>query len=163
MSNQSLLEKELDELYKKVKAGEHLGRQRRILAYGLKVVAGGSGLVVASGIYPAIDQLLGMAVLVAVFIDSVFSNHMRLLAETEASHAYSALSRKVKSQFNRERDTFARKAAEGDENAKNELEKMMKQAHITLSDGIESIEAKLADVDIKALQALSLDDERKKN
>lgn len=163
MSNQSLLEKELDELYKKVKAGEHLGRQKRNLAYGLKIVAGGSGLGVASGIYPAIDQLLGMTVLVAVFIDSVFSNHMRLLAETKASHAYSALSRKVKSHFNRERDTVVRKASEGDENAKNELEEMMKQAHRTLSEGIDNIEAKLADVDIKALQALSLDDERRKD
>ena len=162
MSDQSLLEKELDELYKKVKAGEHLGRLRRFLAYGLKIVAGGSGLIVATGIFPSADQGLGIAVLVAVFIDSVFSNHMRLIAETNASHAYKALSRKVKAQFNRERDSVARRANNGDQGADAELEEMMKNAHLMLSDGIDDIEAKLADIDIKALQALSLDEERKK-
>ena len=113
MNAPRLLEKELDELYKKVKKGEKLGRTRRYSAYALKIVAGGAGLAIATGKVANFDQELGIAVLVAVFVDTVFSNHMRLIAETEAGHAYAALARRVKSSFNRERGNVDEGQIEG--------------------------------------------------
>jgi hypothetical protein len=152
MNTPTLLEKELDELYKKVKKGEKLGRSRRFFAYALKLVAGGAGLAIATGKVANFDQELGIAVLVAVFIDTVFSNHMRLIAETEAGHAYAALARRVKSHFNRELGNV-------DE---SQIEELKRKSHIELSTGIDEIEQRLAEVDIKALKSLSLDDDRRK-
>jgi len=152
MTTPTLLEKELDELYKKVKKGESLGRMRKLFAYGLKIVAAGAGLAIATAKFAAFDQELGIAVLVAVLVDTVFSNHMRLIAEVEAAHAYAALGRRVKTTFNRNRGSAS----------DDEIEEMMKTAHVKLSSGIDEIENRLAEVDIKPLKSLSLDAERNK-
>ena len=157
MAVNELLEKELDELYKKVKKGESLGQKRRWSAYALKIVAGGAGLAIATGLLSGIDQILGVVVLVAVFIDQVFSNHMRLISETQAAHAYRALARKVKADFNPVRNPIALKASEGDAKAQSELDELMRNAHKALSEGINEIESGLEATDIKALKALSLE------
>lgn len=161
MASRNLLEKELDELYKEVKAGEKLGSQRRYFAYFLKIIAGGAGLVIATGFVSEFDQVLGAAVLVAVFLDQVFSNHLRLIAETKAAHAYKVLSRRVKGNFNSNRGAVVNMAKNGDVDAEKELEKMMLDVHSELSKGIADIEAGLADAGIKALQVLSLEAEGK--
>jgi hypothetical protein len=157
----NLIEKELDELYKKVKKGEALGRPRRLFAYCLKLVAGGAGLAIATGKLASIDQELGIAVLVVVFLDSVFSNHVRLMAETQAGHTYAALGRRIKATYNRDLDSVVKRIKAGDTNAEEELDQMKRNAHIELTNGIEEIETKLAEVDITALKALSLEEERK--
>ena len=138
--------------FRKVKKGEKLGRVRRFFAYALKIVAGGAGLAIATGKIANFDQELGIAVLLAVFIDTVFSNHMRLIAETEAGHAYAALARRVKSSFNRELGNV-------DE---SQVVELMKKSHIELVNGIDEIEQRLAEVDIKALKSLSLEEDRRK-
>ncbi len=97
MTAPTLIDKELNELYKEVDKGKNLGRGRRIVAYGAKLIAGGGGLLIATGEFSAFDQALGTAVLIVVLLDSVFSNHLRLIAEVQAGHAYKELSRKVKS------------------------------------------------------------------
>lgn len=152
MNTPTLLDKELDDLYKKAKKGESLGRTRRFFAYALKIVAGGAGLAIATGKIDNFDQELGIAVLVAIFIDTVFSNHMRLIAETEAGHAYKALSGRVKDRYNREKDNVE----------ENQIEELKRESHIELSKGIYEIEKRLAEVDVKALKSLSFDEDRRK-
>jgi hypothetical protein len=164
MAQQSLLEKELDELYKEVAAGEArgqaVGKYRRIAAYALKIIAAGGSLVVATGLLAPWHQLLGIAVLVAVFIDTVSSNHRRLIAEVEAGYAFRALRSRIKGDFNREASSLHLRRQQGDATVEGEFEKLMNEAHKALSNGIAEIRRTLEKADVEALQALSLDQER---
>ncbi len=166
MTIQNLLEKELDELYKKVAEGEKRGqtirKYRKWLAYVLKSVAGGGSLMVATGLLSSWNQFLGIAILVAIFIDTISSNHKRLIAEVEAGYAYHALRSRVRSEFNREAAPMYIKINADHESSKKEIETLILETHISLSKGIEKIEEQLKDSDIEALKSLSLDQEREK-
>jgi hypothetical protein len=152
-TSKTLLEKEIDEYYKKVVAGEKRGRNvgtvRRIIAYVLKIIAAGGSLIVATGRWPENHQAIGIAILVAVLLDSVSSNHKRLLAEVKAGYAYAALHHRVKSYYNGKLGS-----------AGVDTQKLQQEVHSMLSDGIASVQAKLAETDVAALEALSLDNER---
>ncbi|MBC2603158.1 hypothetical protein [Puniceicoccus vermicola] len=160
----SLIDKELDELYKEVadgqERGEKVGSWRKIAAYSLKVVAAGGSLIVATGLLEPADQGIGIAVLLAIFADTISSNHKRLIAEVEAGYAFRALRSRVKGEFNREASPLYSAANTENESAVKELEQLKKRAHIALSDGIAEIRSKLEKSDIEALKALSLDQER---
>ena len=165
--NRGLMEKELDELYKKVAAGEKRGSRvgllRRVLAYGLKAVAAGGSLVVATGEWPELHQACGISVLIAVFLDTISSNHKRLLAEVKAGYAYQALRHRVKTEYNRKfAPLMEKKASDGQESksAEEAIARLQQRYHKILADNIADIRAKLAQVDIDALTALSLDHER---
>src|SRR5438270_10204662 len=96
----TLLEKEINEYYKQVVAGEkrgkNVGTARRVIAYLLKTLAAGGSLIVATGKLAEYHQAIGIAILIAVLLDSVSSNHKRLLAEVKAGYAYSSLHTRVK-------------------------------------------------------------------
>jgi len=164
MTAKSLLEQELDELYRQVSAGqergERIGMVRRRVAYTLKIVAGGGSLFVATGLAPGLHQAVGIAVLVAVFIDTISANHKRLLAEVEAGHAFRAMRSRVKGEFNREVSELYAKKSSGDLSVQPQIDALMKKAHAVLLDGIEKINATRDKADIEGLRSLSLDQER---
>jgi hypothetical protein len=160
----NLLEQELDDLYKQASAGqargERFGRVRRRVAYTLKIIAAGGSLFVATGLFPSWHQGVGIAVLLAVFADTISSNHKRLLAEVEAGYAFRSIRSRVKREFNREAsELYVRKDA-GDATAQPLIDGLMKKAHVVLSESIEKIEATRDQADIEGLRALSLDQER---
>lgn len=158
----TLLEKELDEYYKIAADNSKLGGRRKFLAYGAKIFTGLLGLVIAAGFFPNLDQYLGFAILVIVFFDGAFSNHLLLMAESEAGHAYAALSRRVKAKYNRESGALRQRARDGDETAKTELHDLMLWCHTELSTGHDAIQTSLAEADLKALKALSVEESKAK-
>lgn len=153
-----LLEKELDELYRIAADGSKLGRTRRFFAYGAKAATGLLGLVVAAGFFPNLDQIFGFIILVVVLLDAVFSNHLRLMAESQAGHAYAALSRKVKAKYNRESGPLRQRVRNGEAEANEALHQLMQWCHTELSEGHDAIQNSLAEADLKALKALSVED-----
>jgi hypothetical protein len=167
---QSLIEKELDTLYKQIFAGEkrgkRVGRIRRIVAYTLKFIAGGGSLAVATGYFAQWTHPIGVAILVAVFLDTISSNHKRLLSEVEAGYAYEFLRMKVSRKFNRQYDPLNKQLKKADltkdaaESVQSAIDTLQQTAHQELSEGIEEIRKKLASEDVKALQFLALDSER---
>jgi hypothetical protein len=133
------------------------------MAYLLKTAAAGGSLVVATGKWPEAHQACGVAVLAAVLLDTISSNHKRLLAEVKAGYAYEALRHHVKSDYNRALDPLNRKldaGGEASEAAEVAITKLQQKAHKTLADGIAEIRSRLAQADVDALQALSLEHER---
>ena len=160
----NLLEQELDDLYKQTTAGqvrgEKAGKWRRWLAYVLKGVAAGGSLFVATGLLASWHQAVGIAVLVAVSIDTISANHKRLIAEVEAGYAFRALRSRVKGEFNREASELYVRKNSGDAAVQSQIDALMKKTHVVLSKGIENIETTRHKADIEGLRALSLDQER---
>src|SRR6266581_3183196 len=113
MSQQSLLETEINTLYQKTVAGEKRGKHaallRRLIAYLLKTVAAGGSLVVATGYVPQWNQPIAVAILIAVLIDSVSSNHKRLLSEVQAGYAYEFLRENISREYNRSLDPILKR------------------------------------------------------
>lgn len=164
MTAQNLLEQELDDLYKQAAAGqergEKFGKIRRRIAYILKIIAAGGSLFVATGLLPSWHQAVGIAILVAVLIDTVSSNHKRLLAEVEAGYAFRALRSRVKGEFNREASELFVQKNSGDDSVQPQIDALMKKTHGVLSDGIQKVETTRDKADLEGLRALSLDQER---
>lgn len=167
---QTLIEKEINTLYMQIRAGESRGKRvargRKFVAYGLKIIAGGGSLAVATGYFSHWHQLIGVAILVAIFLDTVSSNHKRLLAEVQAGYAYESLRERVSRKFNRQLDPLVKQlrkpgvTKEDAETATNAIESLQQSTHIELTDGIAQIKERLATTDLKALEVLSLDTER---
>lgn len=164
MNGKSIIDKELDELYKKTAEGEKKGikaaKYRRIIAYVLKIIAAGASLVIATGKLAFFHQEFGIAVLVAIFVDTISSNHKRLLAVVQAGYAYRSLRSAVRGEFNRELDPLIRLVRQGDTTGEQKIKKLKDDAHVALSEGISKIEEKLSTSNIEALKSLSLDQER---
>jgi hypothetical protein len=168
--HQSLIEIEIDQLYQKTLQGEKRGKRaglvRRLLAYLLKTIAAGGSLVVATGYVPQWNQSIGVAILIAVLLDSVSSNHKRLLSEVQAGYAYEFLRESVSREYNRSLDPILKrrkKAVAGSEAtlaADDEIDALQQNAHKQLTDGLRQIRESLASADLKALEALALDNER---
>ena len=163
------MERELDSLYKTTYRGERrgkrLGNVRRIGAYVLKGIAAGGSLVVATGYLPQSHQAVAVAILVAVFVDGLSSNHKRLLAEVKAGYAFEFLRERVRGSYNRQLDPLiSRLKTSPPPKVKTEIERgieaLQQNAHRELSDGIQDVRSALADADLKALEALALDNER---
>lgn len=166
-----LIDKELDQLYKEAaegqKRGQNIGGIRTFFAYFLKAIAAGGSLIVATGLFPLRHQVIGIAILLAIFVDTISSNHERLIAEVQAGYAFRSLQSSVRAEFNRKASPLYAKLKNNDNIANEELEKVQKQletlkhdAHLKLYQGIEIIRKKLEKTDIKALRTLSLDQER---
>ena len=167
---QTLIEKEIDTLYKQAIAGEKrgksAGRLRRSLAYALKLVAGGGSLVVATGYLPAWNQHIGAAILIALLLDSVSSNHKRLLSEVQAGYAFGFLRERVTREYNRTLDGILKErkklAAAGKpiNDTETAVDTLQQKTHRDLTEGLRQIQEGLAATDLKALETLSLDNER---
>lgn len=143
-----------------------MGGARRFVAYGLKFLAAGGSLVIATNLFPDRQQAVGIAILVAVLIDTVTSNHKRLIAEVEAGYAYRFLAQNIGYKHNRELQPLlqrVRTAPEGSQekaDAQRALEHLEVATQKALADGTAAVAQRLAASDVKALQAISLDNER---
>lgn len=168
--DQSLIEKEIDTLYQQTLRGERrgawVGRLRRIVAYVLKIMAGGGSLAVATGYRPDWNQKIGAAILVAIFLDSVSANYKRLLAEVQAGYAFEFLRERVSRGYNRSLDPLLKQMkkagadAASQQGIQSSIDALQQLTHKELTDGIRQIRERLADADLKALEALALDNER---
>jgi len=167
---QSLIEKEIATLEAQTRTGEDRGKRaaqlRKIIAYGLKAIAGGGSLVVATGYLSAWQQLIGVAILVAIFLDTISSNHKRLLSEAQAGYAYEFLRESHSRKYNRELDPLVKQLKKSDltqaeaEAAHKAIDTLQRETQKELAEGIAQIKKNLADSDLKALEALTLDKER---
>jgi hypothetical protein len=167
---QSLIEKEIDTLYQQTRRGEARGKRvagfRRFAAYFLKIIAAGGSLFVATGYVSEWNQSVGVAILIAVLLDSVSSNHKRLLSEVQAGYAYEFLREGVSREYNRLFDQLLKRrqraatSGEAPEAIENDVEQLQHTIHKRLTDGIRQIRESLAAADLKALEALALDNER---
>jgi hypothetical protein len=64
----SLIEQEISELNSRLLTLQKKGLFRRVIAYGLKIVAAGSALIIALDIAHDLDRMLAAATLIALFI-----------------------------------------------------------------------------------------------
>lgn len=168
--SKDLIDKELDELYKEAAAlsnkGRIIGGYRKAAAYVLKAIAAGSSLLVGLELWPEHSRWFGVAALAAVFADTISSNHKRLLGIVIAGHAAERLRNSVKRNFNRQQNSHLRtlrRLAPNDpaiEVIQDEINNLKEDAHKMLTSNIEDIKKKLIDLDVAALEALSLDPER---
>jgi hypothetical protein len=170
VQGQSLIEQDINTVYQQALRGEKRGKQiawiRRAAAYVLKIVAAGGSLFVATGYVPEWNQSVGVAILIAVLLDSVSSNHKRLLSEVKAGYAYEFLRDGVSREYNRAFDLLLRrrqKIGTGGETAEAvdaAILELQQRTHARLTDGNRQIRESLANADLKALEALALDNER---
>lgn len=164
----SLIQQELDDLYKEVNARQKkLKREATVRSVGAYILKGvavlGSGLI-ASGLFSQqqesvdrIPQVIGILILIAVSIDNVFSNHKRLLVAKEAENALWALQKKVKHEFNGKVAPLYKRRKKCDESAEKAIDKLMSKAHKDLYTGIQVVQQKINTVDLEAFTSLSLD------
>lgn len=162
----SLIEKEISELNDRLLALEQKGKVRRITAYAFKLVAGGSCLAIASSFFPTGNQVLGAAALVCVFLDGVFANYARLVGEVQAGYAARAQRDKIARDYNRDLTPILsrlKKSAAGTperEAADVERADLQTKTQVRLQESVAEVEKALADLDLKALNSLSLEAER---
>lgn len=161
-----LMEREINDLLQTLNELAKIGRFRRFSAYGLKIVAGGSGFLIALDVLSAQNKWLGGAVLLAVFIDGVFSNHERLIGELDASYTAKLRRRQITAEHNRGLAPLITQMQEHTSDTpeyktalskKNQLERT---THKLLLQTVTAIETALAKLDLTALKNLSLEAER---
>lgn len=118
--------------------------------------------IIAAGYVSEWNQPVGVTILIAVLVDGITSNHKRLLSEVQAGYSYGFLYEKVSREHNRNLDPILEQLKSGTNvQAAAEAEDALEQkAHKDLSDGIRAIRESLRDVNLRALEALSLDNER---
>lgn len=162
----TLIEREINELAQRLYKLERSGRKRRFIAYLLKIIAGGSGLVVALDVLGSFNKWLGAAILIAVFLDAVFANYERLIGETRAGYAAKFKLTKIMADHNRAlTPLLARMKANPSQSAEYQQATAAKDAleestHQLLLAAVTEIEQALADLDLNALKSLSLEAER---
>ncbi len=174
MQGRTTIQRDLDEFYRTCERRRTLGRPRRGVAYALKAIAGGGSLIVASAFFPSSDQVVGFAVLAAILADSLTANHLRLIGDTKAGHAYAAILRTIVPEHSRKHSPLIAEAKPllkkqeqnvlGSEEAQRlatiegEIDSLEAETHEKLSTRINEIETARAELDIKALTSLELDD-----
>ena len=136
---------------------------RRSIAYSLKAVAVFGGIAVASGRFSSDAQNIGIAIIVAVAIDGLFSNHIQTMLVTKAANAYDRITKQAKRAHELRLASIltVKKGKEADE-SKRQLMALLAELTSQLHSGCAEIEALLAEGRYKALDSLSLDSERSK-
>jgi hypothetical protein len=163
-STRTIVQRELDEMVRECHGHRNLGRPRRWFAYFLKVLAGGAALLITFGRWPNLNQILGFVALAAVFADTVTSNHLRLIGETKAGHAYRRVLFSLAREHNRALDALKRDLdAAKDGTTRQEISRRIAEleasTHKAMTDRMAAIREALDEQDIKALQSLSLESE----
>ena len=159
----NLIEKEIDELNSRLHRLQKKGRFRRLVAYGFKLVAGGSALVIALDVLHDYNRAFGAAALVAVFLDAVFANYERLVGEVRAGYAAGALRDKIARDYNRALTPLLQKMKDAGKKsaeyktASEAKDALQSRTHELLQNAVAEVEKALAELDIKALKALSLE------
>ena len=135
---------------------------RRGLAYGLKAIPVFGGIAIAVGVKGWLPHAIGIAIMVAVAVDGFVVNHARLITVSQADKAFKRLLKNVRNAHQVALGPILglKKAGDPSFEAKlNELNRSLKQQLDSESDKIEQA---LDEMDLKALNALSLEEYRKK-
>ncbi|MEJ8858415.1 hypothetical protein WKW79_27860 [Variovorax robiniae] len=137
---------------------------RRLLAYGLKAIAVFGALAISSGRLSEYAQFIGIAIAVAVAIDGLFSNHVRMMLVTKAAQAYRRLTNEARrAHMLRLPSILAIKVQDsGEEESKQQLLLLLYELTAKLHSGCAEVELALDEGHFKALDTLTLDSERSK-
>jgi hypothetical protein len=137
-------------------------RTRRLLpAYGFKLLALIGGVAVAAGPPQEIAQGIGIAIAIAVILDGVFSNHQRLLSVAAALNATNKLVNRIEHEHRIGMPGVLEIKESDPSGAARRLNDLISRLLKELGDRRQEIEDKLAEDDLRALQAVSLDEQRR--
>ncbi len=135
---------------------------RRFWAYGLKSIAVLSGIAIASGVKEDTAHILGIIVAVVIALDSLFSNHERMVAVTKAAQAYKRLLKEVRRKHQRELTAILQQKKDNPDNAKKNLLKLVGVLTERIHSECSFIEKALDEMNLKSLSMLALDSEKVK-
>lgn len=133
---------------------------RRRLAYGLKAIAVFGGLAIASGLVAQHAQAIGIAIAAAVAADGLFSNHVRMLLDTKAAHAFDRLAKQARRAHQLRLTPILELKEKDPEKSREQLLALLSELTGKLQSGSTEIETALSEGHIKALEGLNLDSER---
>jgi hypothetical protein len=134
---------------------------RSVLAYGFKLLALLGGVAVATGLEAAAAQAVGVAIAVAVILDGVFSNHTRLMAVAAAHRAVKQLLARVAHEHRISIGPVIEQKRSDEDAAASLLNDLNSRLVKELGEKRQEIQDRMDDVDLRALEALSLDEQRK--
>jgi len=158
---QNIFEQTLQETESAGKAVSLRAFWRRWLAYFLKGVAVFGGIAIAAGLNKEAAHFVGIAIAVAVAIDGLFLNHTKLLAATKGASAYKYLLKDIRNEHQKKLAPILAKKADDLTAAMEKLTELNLSLKDRLDSESKTIDQALNEVDIKALNSLSLDLERK--
>lgn len=164
--SQSLIEETIDNLLQKLimleNKLEKKGRYRKISAYGLKIIVVLGGFLIAFNDFPEYSRYFGGATTVAISLDWITANHTRLIGEQKACYAAKAARLRIGGDYTRALNPLIRDLNNFDKNSQdyertfNKVEKLQERTHKELQDVVSEIERHLADLDLIALDNISL-------
>jgi hypothetical protein len=135
-----------------------VSKRKRILAYTLKAIAVFGGIVITAGLEGIPAQLVGILIMVAAGVDLIWSNHRRLLVETEAHYAYEALLENVANTHTQELGQILILKQTKPKEAEQQLIELLEQLISKLNSTRAEIKGSLNKADLEALRSLSLDE-----
>jgi hypothetical protein len=135
-----------------------LSKRKRTLAYTLKAIVVFGGIVITAGLKGIPAQLIGILIMVAAGIDLIWSNHRRLLVETEAHYAYEALLENVANTHTQKLGKILSLKRTKPKEAEQQLIELLEQLIVKLNGTKAEIKASLNKADLEALRSLSLDE-----
>lgn len=137
---------------------------RRFWAYSLKAITVFSGIAIAAGVADGVAHVLGIIIASTVALDSLFSNHERMIAVSKASQAYARVLKGVRRTHQLELMPILQEKASDPDVAKEKLIALVKNLTERLHDECSLIESALDNMNLKALHSLALDknNERKR-
>jgi hypothetical protein len=134
---------------------------RRGLGYLLKGIAVFGGITIAAGVPEKAAHAIGIAITVVVALDGLLSSHLRLITLTKADHAYKHLLKDTENEHGLKLAPIL-VLKETDENAaKAQLNELNSSLKKRLDAEAKKIEIAIDETDVKALDALSLEAERR--
>lgn len=135
-----------------------LSSRKRILAYTLKAIVVFGGIVITAGLKGIPAQIIGILIMVAAAVDLIWSNHRRLIVETEARYAYEALHENVANTHTQRLGQILTLKRLNPKEAEQQLIEILAQLILKLNDTRAEIKAALNRADLEALRSLSLDE-----
>lgn len=134
--------------------------QRKWTAYGLKAVAVFGGIAIAAGLPETAAHLVGVAITIAISLDAMFSNHVKLVTATKADNAYKYLLRDVQNEHSTKLAPILILKKSNPTEAQRQLSELNTALKQRLDGESKTIEIAIDEADVKALTALSLDSDR---
>jgi hypothetical protein len=158
----AFIQEQLTAEYKKIETDKKVVSReafyRRCIAYVFKLIAVLGGIAVAAGIDQDMAKGIGIAIAIVICLDTVFSNHERLLCVVAAHNAYQRLLNQVHREHSRRLAPILEKKQAGNESeAKGELTRLCSELLAKLHMNAEKIEEALRAVDLKSLRIISLE------
>jgi hypothetical protein len=133
---------------------------RKSAAYFLKGVAVFGGIAIAAGLPETVAHGVGIAITVAVALDYLVTNQVKLVTFTKAYNAYKHLLRDTANEHSTKLAQILSLKKTDPERAKEQLNKLNVSLKGRIDAESKKIELAIDETDVKALDALSLEKER---